>query len=146
MNLSQYPSVSFSLTVSDIEAAMKFYKEAFGANEDFRLTLPNGMIAHVEFSIGDTHVMLSGEFPEWGANALKDGELAPCLFRIKTESSDDSYAKALAAGATSVDEPTDQLWQIRTSVVSDPFGYRWVFAQSLGEVSPEELQVEIDKM
>jgi len=39
------PTVSFSLTVKDSAKALKFYSEAFGAVELFRLPSPDGGVA-----------------------------------------------------------------------------------------------------
>ena len=49
------------LTVKDGAAALKFYSEAFGAVEQFRLTSPEGKIGHAEIRIGPSNVMLSDE-------------------------------------------------------------------------------------
>ena len=57
------------LRAKDAEAAVAFYKAAFGATELFRLTEPGGRIGHVELDFGGTTVMLSSEFPEFGIHA-----------------------------------------------------------------------------
>ena len=47
------------LTVKGAAAAIDFYRAAFGAVEQFRLTGPDGRIGHAELRIGDATVMLS---------------------------------------------------------------------------------------
>ena len=54
------------LRIRDANAAIDFYKKAFGAEEVFRLAEPGGRIAHAELMFGPTKVMLSGEYPEHG--------------------------------------------------------------------------------
>lgn len=139
-------TVAPSLTVRDVVKALEFYAEAFGAEESFRLDIPDGPVVHAEFSIGDTGFYISTESEEWRAIALEEGQLAPCLFCIRTDNCDEAYEKAVSAGAESIEGPTDQIWGSRTAVVSDAFGYRWSFGQVIEEVSPEEMKERIAKM
>ena len=53
------PTVSFSLTVKDASPALKFYSEALGAKELFRLPTPEGGVAHAEFMIGNSRIYIS---------------------------------------------------------------------------------------
>jgi len=102
MSSNDLGGFAFSLTVNDGAAALAFYKEAFNAEERFRMELPEEMgggVAHAEFMLGEQLVYLSEESPEWEAYALKDGQLASCLFATNVEDSDAAFAQALAAGA-----------------------------------------------
>ena len=60
------------LRTRDCGAAIEFYKRAFGAVEDFRLTEPNGRIGHCELKFGTTIVMVSDEYPEYGIHGPQD--------------------------------------------------------------------------
>ncbi len=51
------------LRMKDAEAAIRFYKAAFGVTEKFRLVEPSGRIVHVELAFGPHTLMLSDEFP-----------------------------------------------------------------------------------
>jgi PhnB protein len=132
-----YHSVTPSLTVRGGAAALDFYARAFGAKEHYRLPDPAGKIMHAEIEIGNSRLMLSDEFPEWGALAPEPGRGG--AFMIYVPDADAAYKKALAAGATSVQEPTDQFWGDRTARVADPYGYRWALATHVRDVSPEEI-------
>src|SRR5690242_16609780 len=46
------------LRVRSAVAAIEFYKQAFGAVEDFRLTEPSGRIGHAELKFGSATLML----------------------------------------------------------------------------------------
>lgn len=132
-----YHSVTPSLTVRDGSAAIAFYQAAFGAVEHFRLADPSGKVMHAEFQIGDSKMMISDEFPDWGSFAP---ELAKgALYMIYVPDADAAFAKAVGCGATPLQPPTDQFWGDRTGQVADPFGYRWTLAQKIREVSPEEI-------
>ena len=45
------------LRVRDAGRALDFYKQAFGAEELFRLTEPSGRVGHAEIKIGGTTLM-----------------------------------------------------------------------------------------
>lgn len=139
MSDSPRDTVSFSLTVKDGNAALDFYAKAFDAKELYRMPTPDGGVGHAEMMIGNTRIFLSEEFPDWKAFAMPKGHLTPCLLCIEVEDCDASYAKALAAGAESISEPKDEFWGMRSSVVSDPFGFRWSFGQIIEELTPEEV-------
>ncbi|MDJ0783452.1 MAG: VOC family protein [Desulfosarcinaceae bacterium] len=139
MDTANMPTVSFSLTVKDTVKALEFYKNAFGAKEEFRMPTPDGGTAHGEFSIGNTHIYISDEAPEWHAFAMSGDAVASCLFSIMVENCDQAFERAVSAGADALSPPEDQFWGMRSAIVKDPFGYRWSFGQMVEEVPPDEL-------
>jgi len=132
-----YHSVTPSLTVRDGAAALDFYARAFGATENLRLPSPDGKIMHAEFQIGNSRLMLSDEYPDWGAFAPEVGKGGS--FMIYVPNADDAFKKAIEAGATVIQDPTDQFWGDRSARVADPYGYRWTVAAHVRDVSPEEI-------
>ena len=62
-----YHTVTPYLIVDNGTKALDFYRDAFGANELFRLPMGD-KIGHAEIMIGDTHLMLADEFPDMGAD------------------------------------------------------------------------------
>ena len=134
-----YHTVTPSLTSKDADAAIKFYEAAFDAVEHFRLTDElTGGIAHAEFRIGDSPLMISDEYPELGSFAPEEGKGG--LFMVYVPDCDTVFGQAIAAGATVVTEPTNQFWGDRTAMVTDPFGYRWTIAEKIASLTPEEIQ------
>ena len=134
------PTVTFSLTVKDTSRALAFYKDAFGAEELFRMPTPDGGVAHAEFMIGNTRIYISDEYEDYHAFAMPAGTTASCLFSILVENCDTAYQRALAAGAETLSAPADQFWGTRTAVLRDPFGYRWGLNQIIEELSMEEIE------
>lgn len=134
------PTVSLSLTVKDGNAALDFYKKAFGAEVTLHMPDPGGGVAHAEMMIGNSKVFLSDESPEWHAEAMPEGTQASCLFSIGVEDCDAAYKRAVDAGGEALRDPENQFWGIRDAMVRDPFGYRWSFGQFVEEVSAEEFQ------
>ena len=139
MGQNTEPTVSFSLTVKDVAMALRFYTEAFGAQELFRLPSPDGSVAHAEFMIGNSRIYISMESPEWHAFAMPEGGTASCLFAISTENCDHSFDRAKKAGGQSLSEPENYFWGTRSAIIKDPFGYRWALNQKIEDVSPAEL-------
>lgn len=139
MDQASLPTVSLSLTVKDANEALKFYQDALDAKEVFRLPTPDGGIAHAEFMVGNTHIYISDEAPDWHAFAMPEGGMASCLFSIMVDDCDKAYEQAVKVGAKSLSPPQDQFWGMRSAVVKDPFGYRWSFGHMIEEVHPEEL-------
>ena len=135
----EQPTVALSLTVKDSSKALSFYADAFGAEELFRLASPDGGIGHAQFMIGNTMIYISDEAPEWHAYAMPEGATASCLFAIAAEDCDESFGRAVKAGAKVLREPADQFWGTRSCIIKDPFGYRWSLVQQIEELSPEEI-------
>lgn len=52
---------------------------------------------------------------------------------------DRRFQQAVDAGATVVMPPEDQFWGDRYGQVQDPFGHLWSLAETVREVSAEEL-------
>jgi uncharacterized glyoxalase superfamily protein PhnB len=71
------------LRVKDAARAITFYREAFGAEEKFRLTEPGGRIGHAELDFGGTTLMLSDEYPELGIRRNRITDAARALFLAK---------------------------------------------------------------
>ena len=140
MDPSNQPTVSFSLTVKNASQALDFYASAFGAQETYRMSTPDGGVAHAEFTIGNTRIFISDESPQWHAYAMPEGTTAACLFSIMTDDCDRSFNQAVRAGADALSEPADQFWGTRSAIVKDPFGYRWSFSQKIEDVSYEEIE------
>lgn len=137
--------VSISLTVRDGKAALEFYRDALGADEAFRMETPEGGIGHAEFLVGESRIYLSEESADWHAFAMPEGARASCLFSVNVPDCDAATRKAEAAGAEVLVAPVDQFWGARSSVILDPFGYRWSFIEVIEELTAEEVRLRGEK-
>jgi PhnB protein len=126
----QDQSVIPYLTVKGAAEAIAFYQKAFGATEGMRMPAQDGKrVMHAELSLNGGKVFLSDEFPEYGgpgAPTEKGCGVAVALAFGKPAQVDATFRQAVAAGATSVAEPSDQFWGARFAMLSDPFGHRWM--------------------
>ena len=126
-----YGTVTPYLVVKDAVKLIAFIKSVFGGKELHLMKGPDGRVVHAEMQIGDSKVML-GESPE--------GKVMNALLTVYVPDCDAVYAKALAAGATSVREPADQFYGDRTGGFNDPLGNQWFVSTHIEDVSEEEMQ------
>lgn len=135
-----YHSVQPYLIFDGAAKALEFYKKAFGASERLCMKGPEGRIGHAEIQIGDSCVMMADENPQIQALAPAHYGGSPISLLIYTEDCDGLYKRAVDAGATSLQEPTDRFYGDRSAGVKDPFGYSWYIATHIKDVSKEELE------
>ncbi len=133
-----YHTLTPALTVHDGKAAVDFYQRAFGATVRHVMDMPDGKVMHAELQIGDSVIMLSDEFPDWGAlSPLSLGGSGSSL-NVYVDDVDAVFAQAVEAGATVKHPVADQFWGDRMGNLLDPFGHKWSVATRIEEVSPEE--------
>ncbi len=134
------------LRMKDAEAAIRFYKAAFGVTEKFRLVEPSGRIGHVELAFGPHTLMLSDEFPEYGILAPDPKAGALVSIHLHVDDCDALMAQAIAAGATPLRAAADHFYGERSGAVRDPFGYDWLIGHSIEAVEPAEMQRRYTEM
>jgi len=134
------------LRVRDANAAIEFYKKAFGAVEEFRLTEPCGRVGHAQLKFGAATVMVSDEYPEYGIHGPKDSVPTGSSVHLHVDDVDAMTQQAIAAGAKLVMEPKDQFYGERSSKVLDPFGHEWLLGSHIEDVTPEEMQRRFSEM
>lgn len=134
------------LRVRDANAAIDFYRKAFGAEEDFRLTEPSGRVGHAELKFGSFTVMLSDEYPEYGIQGPEAFGGTGSSVHLHVEDVDALTEQAVSAGAKLIMEPKDQFYGERAAKVLDPFGHEWLLGSHIEDVSREEMQRRFDEM
>jgi PhnB protein len=134
-----YHTLTPYLTVHDAATAITFYREAFGAEEVMRLGAGGNKIMHAEIRIGDAHLMLADEFPEWGNTSPKTLGGSSSSIMMYVPDVDSVFETAVAAGAKVVMEVQDQFYGDRSGSLEDPFGHRWTIATVSEILSPEEI-------
>ncbi len=117
-----FHTVTPYVTVRQAAELIDFVKSGFGAQEMFRTTGPAGGI-HAEVQIGDSMMMIGG------GSAL--GEPMPNAFQYYVPNVDEVYARALAAGAVTL-QGISENYGDRFSAVQDPFGNQWYISTHLG--------------
>jgi PhnB protein len=134
------PTLTPHLVVREAARAIDFYRHAFGAVEQLRLTDPDGTILHAELRIGSALLYLNEE-------SRDDHELAPetlggaaASLHLFVNDVDKAYERALRAGATPILRVADMFWGERYGTLVDPFGYEWALATRVEALTPEEIR------
>jgi len=136
-----YHNVTPYLIVDGAAEAIRFYGEAFGAIEVLRMPIGDGgKLAHAEIRIGDSHVMLSDEWPDQGMLGPKARGGATASLMIYLADVDAAWERAIGAGCTAERPPADQFWGDRMGTLTDPFGHRWTLSTHIEDVSEEEME------
>jgi PhnB protein len=141
-----YHSVTPYLIIKGANAAIDFYKKAFGATEVLRMDGPNGTVMHAELQIGDSRIMLADENPKIGYPALPEGVRSPVGLMIYVENVDKTAEQATAAGMKTERAVADQFYGDRSGNFVDPFGHRWTIATHVEDVSEEEMERRMSAM
>jgi len=133
------------LRAKDSDAAIKFYRKAFGATERYRLVEPGGRIGHAELTMGGAEFYISDEFPEMQVFAPDISNPSTVILHLHVDDADAVINTAVDAGATLVRAIEDQFFGERSGTIRDPFGYEWLIGHSIESISPEEMQERYKK-
>ena len=137
-----YNNVTPYLIVDDAERAIQFYREAFGAEEKFRLPMGD-KIGHAEIKIGDSFVMLADEFPDMGHLGPNKRGGPTSSIVLYVEDVDSAFSQALQAGAKEQRPVQDQFWGDRMGTLTDPFGHQWSLASHVEDVPEAEMEARM---
>lgn len=124
------PTVTPYLAVKGVAALIDFLKATFDAKEIDRISLPDGRIMNASVTIGDSRLMMGdpGDRPP-----------EPAMLYVYVPDCDAVYAKALAAGATSLMAPADMFYGDRSGAVQDASGNKWWIATHKEDLSHDEI-------
>jgi uncharacterized glyoxalase superfamily protein PhnB len=111
-----YHTVTPRLVVDDVAAQVEFLRQVFDARGEVEPGRP------AELRIGDSLVMVSS-----GA----ERERFPGFLYVYVDDADQTYERALAAGAVSVEAPLDTPYGDRRAMVRDPLGNLFQIAHPL---------------
>jgi PhnB protein len=95
-----YNSVSPYLIVNGAQATIDFLVAVFNARQLRTIPREDGKLRHAEVRLDDTVLVLADAIEGWPA--------VPACVHIYVDDADATYTRALAAGATPVQEPAKQ--------------------------------------
>ena len=133
-----YEGITPYLICRNAEAAIDFYKRAFGAEEIVRIATA-GMVGHAEMRVGKAIFMLADEFPAMCARGPETIGGTPVSMYIYVEDVDSFTEKAIAEGLKVLKPVADQFYGDRSGHFEDPFGHQWGFATHIEDLTPDEL-------
>ena len=109
-------TVTPRLVVREPQPLVEFIRYVFGATGEYRSDRPTVL------RIGDSQIMIS-------AADMRDP--APAFLYIYVSDTDDTYRRALDAGARSLEEPSNVPYGDRRGMVKDKWGNTWQIATYL---------------
>jgi PhnB protein len=112
-----YHSVTPRIVVADPAKLVQFLQTVFGASAELEPERPT------EVHIGDSTVMIS---------SVGERAAFPAFLYVYVDDADEAYRRALAAGAITVEEPTDTPYGDRRAMVTDRFGNLYQIAHRTG--------------
>jgi PhnB protein len=113
-----WPSVTSRIFTEDVAGLVRFLSLVFDARGNCRAGAPS------EIKIGDSMVLVS----DGGGQR----EPSPAFLYVYVQDADETYQRAIAAGATSIEKPTDMPYGDRRATVRDPWGNTWQVATYKG--------------
>lgn len=102
------------------DQVIDFLRRAFGATEMEIERKPDGTVAHAKVQVGGSVIEMGEAHAEF--------QPMPAMFYLYVDDVDAAYRRALAAGATSREEPAVQPYGERRAAVRDPFDNQWYIA------------------
>ena len=127
-----YHVVTPILVVADADTLIDFMRGTFDAQVYQLGRKPDGKIWHADVTIDTAHVMIS--------EAAGPFEALSAAVNIYVRNVDDTYRRALDAGATSIMAPSDRFYGDRNAVVKDPTGTLWSLATHVEDIPHDELK------
>ena len=111
-----YGTVTPRVVVDDVYAQTAFLRTVFGAIGDVEPGRPT------EVHVGDSLIMVS---------STSERDVFPAFLYIYVDDADQTYERALSAGAVSIEAPLDTPYGDRRAMVRDPFGNVFQIAHEL---------------
>ncbi len=139
-------SLTPHLICANASAAIDFYQRAFNATLGGRMDGPNGSVMHAMMKIGDSHIMLADEMPDWGSVGPRTLKGSPVVLHVYVPDVDAAFAQAVEAGAKVTMPLENMFWGDRYGKLEDPFGHQWSLASHVRDVSMEEMKKASESM
>ena len=108
-----FHNITPRIVVDEPAKMVQFLREVFDATGSSSSNGP------AQMRIGDSIVMVSG---------AGERDLRTAMLYVYVDDADATYARALEAGARSVEEPQDTPYGDRRAMVTDPWGNDWQIA------------------
>jgi len=131
------PSVNYQ----DDRAALEWLAKAFGFETSLVVTDDTGRIVHAEMKFDGAPLSIAREWSDIARSPKSLGGKNTQQVHVQLKGDVDAHcARARAAGATIVQEPSDQFYGDRTYRALDLEGHLWTFSQAVKVVSIAEME------
>lgn len=129
-----FRSITASLALANVQAALDFYTEVFHAEIVEVLTAPDSdEVIHALVKIGGTALILVLD-----RTALPTAGTGHVSLHHYLEPIEDTFQAAVDGGAVAISPVTATWWGDLNAVLVDPFGIRWNLAKRVERLTPAE--------
>ena len=147
------PRIIPMVSYEDVPAAADWLCSAFGFNERLRYTAEDGTVSHVQLELEDGLVMLGNPDGRY-VSPKRHAESCETMRSVyETPFVSDGlhvyvadvaahFERARTAGATILSELEETPFGDRHYRVEDPEGHRWMFAEHVRDVAPDDWGAE----
>ncbi|MGE0449571.1 MAG: VOC family protein [Vicinamibacterales bacterium] len=116
-------SLGCSLTCKDLEASIRFYREAIGFAVAHTFEHEGKVVAAV-VAAGDCRIVLNQDDGKLGWDRIKGQGFYLQINVAGLADVDSTAARITAAGGTLLNEPADRPWGVRMFQFKDPDGFK----------------------
>lgn len=135
------PTFTSSVFYKEPWKALDWLEQAFGFERSMVITDNDGNVAHSEMRFGTGLIYVGSEWNDFVASPVAVAGKNTQTIHVKLDSELDAHcARARAAGAVILQEPSDQFYGDRTYRARDLEGHHWVFGQTVRFVSREDAE------
>ncbi len=135
------PTFVPALFYPDMREALDWLERAFGFRRSMVITAPDGKIVHSEMKFAGGLIMVGESWADHTATPAEIGDRNTQSLHVHLDEDVDAHcARAKAAGAAILREPTDEFYGDRTYLARDLGGHVWNFGQTRKIVSREEAE------
>jgi len=135
------PALTSAVFYKKTWAALDWLEKAFGFERTMVITDKDGNLGHSEMRFGDGVIYIGSEWADFVASPASLGGKNTQTVHVHLKDGIDAHcARAKAAGAVVLQDPTDQFYGDRTYRAQDPEGHVWTFGQTVRHVSREEAE------
>jgi uncharacterized glyoxalase superfamily protein PhnB len=135
------PALGSAVFYRDPWAALDWLEKAFGFERSMVITDKDGNLGHAEMRFGDGYLMIGSEWADFVASPMAVGGKNTQSVHVHLQEGIDAHcARARSAGATVLQEPTDEFYGDRIYRARDLEGHVWTFGQTVRRVSREEAE------
>ncbi|UOQ56646.1 VOC family protein [Leucobacter allii] len=125
------------LAIPGAGEAIAFYRDVFGARV-VDVTEMGGAVVHAELDFGTGHLQLGEPMPDYHLVPAPAGDDDCYSMGLYVADVDAVVERAVAAGATVREAPSDFVSGDRFASLRDPFGVRWSVMTRVEDLSEEE--------
>lgn len=140
----EFPGPTPQLVATNANAAIRFYREAFGADELVRNRTADGRIMHCELLMFGGRLLVADDFEADPTSSPSRLGGTTVRLHLYVPNVDEIYTRALAAGATGLAEPYDAFWGDRYAMIRDPAGHLWSLGTGHDDLTLAEVEERAD--